>query len=462
MNVIHWFRRDLRLCDNTALCAAAKAGRVIPSYILPPWRDGHRWTSPARRAFLRECLVSLSEDLAKQGGQLILREGNAKEELARLLDETKAEAIYFNRDPDPFGRQMESKVEALARSKGVAVFSFKDVAIHEREEILTNAGEHYRVFTPYANAWRKVPKFLGGISRKMRYEFFTAQLPSAAMPQWLAPNPSFLPPAGERAARNRFRSFLSGPIFEYGQKRDIPAGTTTSRLSADLRFGTISVRQIYAECQELAGSADMEGRKSIGTFVNELIWREFYMQVLWRWPEVLHEEFNPKFRSMKWRYPEGSDRERFERWRNGETGFPIVDAAMRQLNATGFMHNRLRMIVAMFLTKDLHLDWRLGELYFMQRLIDGDIAANNGGWQWSAGCGADAAPYFRIQNPWTQAARFDPEGEFVRQWIPELAGVPAAKFLSPPADGLSLARGYPLPMLDHAQERLAALEMVGL
>ena len=195
-------------------------------------------------------------------------------------------------------------------------------------------------------------------------------------------------------------------------------------------------------------------------FLNELIWREFYMQILWKWPEVLEVEFNPKFRRMTWRgLNESGQSERFSRWCNGESGFPIVDAAMRQLNATGFMHNRLRMIVAMFLTKDLHLDWRLGERYFMHQLVDGDIAANNGGWQWSAGSGADAAPYFRIQNPWTQTARFDPDGEFIHEWVPELRGVSPAKFHAPPSSELPLAKRYPLPMLDHAKERLEALEM---
>jgi deoxyribodipyrimidine photo-lyase len=260
---------------------------------------------------------------------------------------------------------------------------------------------------------------------------------------------------GEKAARKRLADFLRGPIFEYGAQRNIPVGKTTSLLSADLRRGTLSIREIYSRCIQLTAQAiDAAQRKSIFTYVNELVWREFYMQILWHFPDVLEHEFNAKWRGLRWREPG----ENFSRWCNGETGFPIVDAGMRQLNATGFMHNRLRMITAMFLTKDLHIDWRHGERYFMQRLTDGDIASNNGGWQWSAGTGADAAPYFRIQNPWSQSARFDPDGAFIKQWVPELRDVDAAKFMEPPA-GLRFAKNYPLPIVDHAVERDVTLEM---
>ena len=199
----------------------------------------------------------------------------------------------------------------------------------------------------------------------------------------------------------------------------------------------------------------MENRKSIFKFINELAWREFHMQILWHFPGVLDHEFNPKLRNLKWRNA-GAD---FQRWRDGETGFPIVDAGMRQLNATGFMHNRLRMITAMFLTKDLHIDWRHGERYFRLKLVDGEIASNNGGWQWCAGTGADAAPYFRIQNPWTQTARYDPQGKYIRQWVPELRDVDLAKFMKAPEDGTAIAKNYPSPMVDHAVERDVTLEM---
>ena len=264
------------------------------------------------------------------------------------------------------------------------------------------------------------------------------------------------PEPGEEATGKRLAGFLAGPIYRYSDNRDIPSLEATSRLSADLRFGTLSVRNIYDQCVRLAAEPlDAPQRKSIHAFINELIWREFYFQVLWHWPEVLDQEFNPKYRGLAWRQPGTA----FERWCQGETGFPIVDAAMRQLNATGFMHNRLRMISAMFLTKDLHIDWRYGERYFMKRLVDGDIAANNGGWQWSAGTGADAAPYFRIQNPWLQTKRFDPEGTFIRQWLPELRDVATARLMAPPVDGRPIAKNYPAPMLDHSREREISLAL---
>lgn len=252
--------------------------------------------------------------------------------------------------------------------------------------------------------------------------------------------------------------------------RDIPAAGNTSRFSADLRFGTLSIRELVHQCRLAASEAETAAqRKSVQTFLNELIWREFYMAILWHWPDVLDTEFQLQFRSLPWRWPDQhptprhdsaiSPEKAFQRWCEGTTGFPIVDAGMRQLAATGFMHNRLRMIVAMFLTKDLHLDWRLGEQFFMQNLVDGDIAANNGGWQWSAGVGADAAPWFRIQNPWIQTSKFDPDGDYIRTWVPELRDVPAAALARPPLPGTRLIPSYPSPIVDHAKEREITLQM---
>jgi deoxyribodipyrimidine photolyase len=357
MPVIHWFRRDLRLTDNTALNAAVKTGEpVIPVFILSDWKHEHRWTGAPRQEFLCGCLKSLAQNIEAAGGKLIIRRGEAAKELEKLARETKAGAIYFNRDPDPFGRTMEERV----RARGCPVHAFKDAVMHEANEVMTGAGGSFRVFTPY------------------------------------------------------------------------------SRIRVELSANSTAVE-----------------RKSIHTYINELIWREFYMQILWHFPEVLEHEFNPKWRPLRWSEP-GKD---FQRWCDGETGFPIVDAGMRELNQTGCMHNRARMITAMFLTKDLHIDWRAGERYFMQRLVDGEIASNNGGWQWSARTGADAAPYFRIQNPWSQTQRFDPEGKYIKQWVPELRDVDAARFMVPPADGASIAKNHPPPMVDHAVEREVTLEM---
>lgn len=454
--VIHWFRRDLRITDNTALSAAAAASRGMAAvYILSGWREKHRWTGPARQEFLCGCLESLAKNLDAIGGRLIIRQGKADEELEKLATETKATAIYFNRDPDPFGRAMEARVEKMAKRLGLEVHAHKDAAIHERDELMTSTGGPYRVFTPYSKAWLKLdkPEPRGSIRSLSAPRIHSLPLPT--LETWGLKSTAKMPSAGEKAARKRLADFLRGPIFQYGAHRNIPCGNTTSHLSIDLRHGTLSIREIYHKCAQLLHKAPLSERKSISTYINELIWREFYMQILWHFPEVLDHEFNPRHRGLKWKQA-GAD---FQKWCDGETGFPIVDAGMRQLNATGFMHNRLRMIVAMFLTKDLHIDWRHGESYFMQKLVDGEIASNNGGWQWSAGTGADAAPYFRIQNPWSQSGRFDPEGKFIKQWVPELRDVDPAKFKKAPEAGGSIAKNYSPPMLDHARERLMTLEM---
>ncbi|MEO6846645.1 MAG: deoxyribodipyrimidine photo-lyase [Chthoniobacterales bacterium] len=453
--VIHWFRRDLRLTDNTALREAMeKAECVIPVFIQSEWKDHHSWTGARRQEFLCGSLLSLAKNIEEFGGKLIVRRGDAGTELEKLLRETRAEALFFNRDPDPFGRAMEKKIHALAKSIGVTVFEFKDAAIHERDEVLTGSGGSYRVFTPYANAWGRLPKISPkGISKSFSVSGKIQNLPLPTLGDWnLSPSGALLPEPGERAARKRLSEFLKKRISEYAVSRNTP-DRDASRISQDLRFGLLSIREVFTQCKKHAESAPAGSRDSIQKYISELIWREFYMQILWHYPEVLKHEFNPKFRGMKW--PGKS--ENFTCWKNVETGFPIVDAAMRQLHETGYMHNRARMIVAMFLTKDLHLDWRLGEQYFMQMLVDGEIASNNGGWQWSAGTGADAAPYFRIQNPWTQTKSYDPKADYIKRWLPELRDIAPEKLMRPPKERLS--RNYPLPIVDHAEARQKTLEL---
>lgn len=449
--VLHWFRRDLRITDNAALAAAAQyAESVVPVYVQSDWSGTHRWTGLHRQEFLCGSLAALDANLKSIGSRLFVRRGDAVEELARLAHEAGAEAVFFNRDPDPFGREVEKRLEKI----GIELRAFKDVCIHERDEVLTGKGEPFRVFTPYSKAWLKLekPAPVGRLRALNSPSGIAAgRLPSLA--DWkLTPGGGIAEP-GERAARERLKQFLANPVARYAETRNTPAGRTTSRLSQDLRHGLLSIREVHARCEARAVELPATERSGVRTFVNELIWREFYMQVLWHWPEVLEQEFNSKFRGMRWT----GRPEDFSRWRDGETGFPIVDAAMRELARTGFMHNRARMIVAMFLTKDLLLDWRLGEQWFMQQLTDGEIASNNGGWQWSAGTGADAAPYFRIQNPWTQTARYDPDGAYIRTWLPELRDVPAKDLARPPER--PLVRGYPLPMVDHAEARERALAM---
>ena len=469
--ILHWFRRDLRLEDNPALNAACRegGGAVVPVFVLSNWRGAHHWTGPARQFALCDSLRALGEILEAKGSRLILRRGEVVQELEKLLIETRAEALYYNRSPDPAGRALEARVEAMGRHLGVRVQSFHDVTALPPEAVLTQTGQPFRVFTPFSRAWLKQSAPAPDL-RPLQFEPWVAEnrarsarstvaqwtsLPLPTLADWgLDASGLQLPEFGEPAARRRMEAFFADSIYHYGAERDLPAVDATSRLSIDLRWGTLSPRLLVQRCQEAISSAKTAAqRESARKFLGELIWREFYMAVLWHWPEVLEQEFQPRFRGLEWQ----TDRAKFQRWCEGTTGFPIVDAGMRQLAATGWMHNRVRMIVAMFLTKDLHLDWRLGEQFFMQHLADGEIASNNGGWQWSAGTGADAAPYFRIQNPWTQSARFDPEGAYIKTWVPELRKVPARALAKAPTS--VIAPGYPLPMVEHAREREIALAM---
>lgn len=459
--VIHWFRRDFRITDNTALSAAVAGsdGEVIPVYVASDWKGSHEWTGPARQEFLCGSLASLARNLEAIGGRLIIRRGDAVAELEKLAGETGATAIFANRDPDPFGRSVESRLEAIAGKSGITVSLHKDTCIHERDEALTGQGTVFRVFTPYSKVWFGLPKPTPGPAiRKLSTPSDPASLPLPRLSDWGLSPAAAIPEPGERAARERLKAFVAGPIASYGDARDIPSLAGTSQLSQDLRFGLISPRQIYAAAKKVEEGLPPEGRNSVMKYLAEIVWREFYMQLLWHYPELLEQEFNSTWRGMEWPGLKGHP-DAFERWCSGTTGFPIVDAAMRQLAATGWMHNRARMITAMFLTKDLHLDWRLGEAFFMRSLVDGEIASNNGGWQWSAGTGADAAPYFRIQNPWSQTKRYDPEGHYIRRWIPELKNVPNAALLEPPSDGRPIAPGYPAPMIDHAAERDRTMEL---
>lgn len=442
---IHWFRRDLRLTDNPGLLAAREeSAEVIPVYILSDWKSDHLWTGPKRQKFLCECLKSLSANIRHIGGELILRQGEAISELLKLVAETGAEAIYLNEDVDPFGKSLEIKLRA---ESPVPVRTFQDIPLHSPDEVLKNDGTPYRVYTPYSNKWLALDKpSPQGRVQSLKTPNDIPSLPLPSLETWNLSAPAGNQPAGgEKAARQRMSEALESRISDYEATRDIPSIPGTSRLSQDLRWGTLSIRELYQKSL----------RCHSHQYLKELAWRDFYFQILHHFPEVLELEFNADWRGLPWHEPDGG----FEAWKTGNTGFPIVDAGMRELIQTGFMHNRVRMITAMFLTKDLHLDWRLGEQFFARHLIDGEIASNNGGWQWSAGTGADAAPYFRIQNPWTQCKRFDPKGDYVRQWIPELADADTRAFFEPPADSNPIAPKYPTPILDHARERQVTLNI---
>jgi deoxyribodipyrimidine photo-lyase len=453
--IIHWFRRDLRLSDNTALLAASnEASQVIPVYILSSWKKHHGWTGPKRQEFLCQCLDSLAKNLDHIGSKLIFREGDAVAELERLVSQTGAEAIYFNRDPDPYGKAAEARLAATCERLGIRCVGFKDHVMHDWSEVKTGSNQPYRVYTPYSRNWLSLPKpSIGNRVSALgnRPEDSLQSLPVPTLAHWglVREEGTEILPGGERAARERMETFLnSRALHRYSADRNTPAGVHNSMLSQDLRFGLISIRELYHRAQAVAGEGTIIA-DSVLTYTKELAWRDFYAALLHYYPQVLEQDFNQDFADVPW---PGSEADLL-RWQTGTTGFPIVDAGMRQLLKTGLMHNRVRMITAMFLTKDLHHHWKVGEQFFHQHLIDAEIGSNNGGWQWSAGTGADAAPYFRIQNPWLQSERFDADGAYIRQWVPELAAVPAKLLHAPPPGGRALAPGYPLPMVDHGTER---------
>ena len=451
-SVIQWFRRDLRVADNLALSHAARPGLpVVPVYIISEWKKSHSWTGPNRQHFLCESLISLSRNLEALGGRLIIRQGKAVEVLRQLIIESHAVALHFNADPDPFGKSVEQAVRLLCNELGVECHAHADAALHGPNEVLTQEGRPYRVYTPYSRNWLALPKPSPvGKLESIRTASDISSLPLPTVSVWGLERPTAqIVAAGERSARERLHQALDGTIQAYAERRDFPALDGTSRLSQDLRFGLISIRTIFTEIVRKNENFDNLARSGVGIFLKELVWREFYFAILHHFPNVLDEEFNSDWRGLPWDEPG----KHFEAWKQGRTGVPIVDAGMRQLSATGFMHNRVRMITAMFLTKDLHIDWKLGESWFMQNLVDGEIASNNGGWQWSAGTGADAAPYFRIQNPWSQTAKYDPDGVYIKRWVPELANCHPSRFLEPPKNGLPIAKGYPLPCIDHKTER---------
>ena len=438
--VIVWFRRDLRVSDHTALHRAAASGApLIPVFVFDPAILGAKDTGSRRTSFMLECLRSLAANLEHLGARLLFRKGHPERELAALAKETGAKTIFFNKDVEPYSRKRDEKVAKMAKEEGLTIEACDDLMIHPPGKVQKAAGGAYTVFTPFLRAALAIP-FHDPLPRPTKL--------SGVIPPKAPPLPEIgdlgldrceipLPPAGEKAAQELLRDFVAKNLRRYDSLRNIPQVDATSRLSPHLRFGTISVRTVLASARR-ARAEDPGAKKQIGVFISELFWRDFYKQILWEFPHVAEGSFRREYDAIEWE----NRKDLFHAWCEGRTGFPIVDAAMRQLNQTGWMHNRLRMIVASFLTKDLLISWQWGERYFMQKLFDGDLAANNGGWQWAAGTGTDAQPYFRIFNPTSQAEKFDPEGKFIAQFVPEV-------------DSLK----YPAPIVDHARQRVRALEM---
>ena len=457
--VIHWFRRDLRLHDNTALFEACRqAEQVFPVFILEDALRTGRDVGAARLQFLLNSLRELEENLKALGANLILRHGKSESEIPQLARELKAQAVFCNARYEPYAQKRDARVFNSLNEMGVGFESFKDAVIWHEHEILTQGGKPFTVFTPYAKAWkmRRIPPGHGKANpARMRW---TDVICSDALPADSAafglPCTQTVFAAGETAAQQQLENFLTRKVYAYAEARDRVDMEGTSTLSAHLRAGTIGIRTVMSKLTTARAKGTAAQQRSCEVFLNELIWREFYFQVLHNFPHVMRGAFRPEYDALAW----SDNEEDFRAWCEGQTGYPIIDAALRCLKATGWMHNRLRMIVAMFLTKDLLINWQRGERYFMQQLVDGDMAANNGGWQWSAGTGTDAAPYFRIFNPTSQALKCDPNGTFVRRWIPELANVPD-KFVHEPWREPKLAPQYPKRIVLHEEQRAKALAM---
>jgi deoxyribodipyrimidine photo-lyase len=457
-----WFRRDLRDHDHAALAAAlAEARQVYCAFVfdseilevLPARHD-------RRVHFIHASLRELDAALRARGGGLIVRHGWATEEIPALARELGVTAVFANRDYEPAAKARDARVAEQLQAAGIAFHSSKDQAIFDGREVLTQAGKPFSVFTPYKNAWLKrltaadcaawpttgqlADGGLGAVPELAQIGFAATDLAELGIQP------------GMSGARALWDDFTGGRIEHYASRRDFPAIKGVSYLSVHLRFGTISIRELVRHA--LAVKAD--------AWLSELIWRDFYFMILDHFPHVVGHAFKPEYEAIRW-----ADRpEAFAAWCAGRTGYPLVDAAMRQRNLCGWMHNRLRMVVASFLTKDLGIDWRLGERYFAEQLNDFDLSANNGGWQWAASTGCDAQPYFRIFNPVTQSERFDPEGKFIRRYVPELGAVPTKKIHAPwqmgrieqENLGIVIGRDYPAPIVDHSSAREETLARYGI
>jgi deoxyribodipyrimidine photo-lyase len=454
--IIVWFRRDLRTDDHAALIHAAKQHvPLVPLFIFDTELILSLPSDGAAFNFQAEALVELGQQLHQLGGTLITRHGRVSDVHREIIHELHPLALYYNRDYEPNARERDAKIEQIYREADIEVHSFKDAVAHEPDEVLTGKGAPYVVFTPYANAWKKLSHPLPFTRPR---SFSTPHLPHERLlgarelgkPIAIS-DPAFV--GGERQARRRWRHFLQSMIGAYAKDRDLPAVDGTSKLSAYLRFGCISIRRMIDDCDKALRHATTAQQLSIKKFVDELIWREFYVSVLYHYPDLTHSNYREEFDKMPWKF----STKLFNAWKEGRTGFPLVDAGMRQLNQTGWMHNRVRMVVASFLTKDLRHDWRKGAAYFETKLMDIETSSNNGGWQWAASTGVDPKP-LRIFNPRLQSERFDPEGDYIKRFVPELRRVPAKYIHAPHAlpptlqkeIGCVIGKHYPAPIVDHA------------
>ncbi|MDP3797808.1 MAG: deoxyribodipyrimidine photo-lyase [Polaromonas sp.] len=477
-----WFRRDLRTEDNAALYHALKScHRVFCLFVFDRDMLDDLPRADRRVEFIRESLVDLNgqlQALARQGGctagtALLVRHARPSEAMGTLAAGLCIDAVFTNHDDEPQALARDAAVQAMLDGQGVAFHSFKDHAIFERHEVLTLAGKPYTVFTPYKNAWlKKVDGFYLKPYPVAQYAAALAPLPAgelSAVPPLEAlgfekTNLSALKiPTGSRGGTSLFEEFL-GRMERYRDTRDFPAVKGPSYLGVHLRFGTVSIRKMASTALQRQDKGS-KGSEGAATWLSELIWRDFYAQILSNFPHAATSAFKPEYDAIAWESGEVATT-RFQAWCDGRTGYPLVDAAMAQINQTGYMHNRLRMVTASFLVKDLGIDWRWGERYFAEKLNDFDLSANNGGWQWAASTGCDAQPYFRIFNPVSQSEKFDAEGKFIRKYLPALEKLPTSCLHSPwltrpvelSAAGVSLGQNYPRPIVQHDEARALTLQ----
>jgi len=454
-----WHRRDLRVADNASLATAAAEGPVVPVFAVDDAVLDH--AAPPRVAFMLDALASLRSAYRDRGSDLLVVRESPEAALPRLARQYDAGRVVFGDAYSGLGGRRQRAVETALDEVGVDATAVTDTVHHEPGAIRTNAGDPYSVFTYFWKKWRDRPKDdphtapdeadLGDVDGE--------PLPTLSDLGFDEPEAD-VPPAGTAVARDLLSTFLDDAVYRYEKRRDYPAADATSRLSAHLKYGTIGIREVYDETEAaMAAVDDDEARENVEEFQSQLAWREFYTQVLYFNPDVVRNNFKEYDREIEWR----DDPETLQAWKDGETGYPIVDAGMRQLREEAWMHNRVRMIVAAFLTKDLLIDWRDGYDWFRQKLVDHDTANDNGGWQWAASTGTDAQPYFRIFNPMTQGERYDPDAEYIAEYVPELRGVDPEIVHSwheaSPTQRHHAAPDYPAPIVDHAERRETAISM---
>jgi deoxyribodipyrimidine photo-lyase len=459
--ILFWHRRDLRTSDNIGLVAARQQSqKVVGVFCLDPNILERDDVAPARVTYMIGSLQSLKEQYAKAGSQLLVLHANPTKAIPALAAALNAKAVFWNWDVEPYSKERDRSVMNALKEKGIEVHNNWDQLLHAPEEIYTGSKQPYTVYTPFWRNWSSKPKAapvepLTDVEGLTKQEQETAQqagaveLPTAKGLGFVWDNELVTAP-GEAAAQEKLEKFCDRAIYDYQEQRNYPGVHGTSQLSAALKFGVIGVRTVWAATlAALENSRSDETQSNIKTWQQELAWREFYQHAMYNFPELAEGAFRETLKN----FPYDNNEQHFQAWCEGRTGYPIVDAAMRQMNETGWMHNRCRMIVASFLTKDLLINPKLGEKYFMQKLYDADLSANNGGWQWSASSGMDPKPV-RIFNPASQAKKFDPEGEYIRQWLPELRSVDTEFLISgdiPPAERDAL--DYPAPIVDHKKQQ---------